>query len=118
MVSRAVCAQKKEWDAFLATVKPGEPASQVGAFRFSNEPAESQSYRSVANDGDHAHYRGVASQNAAHDQVGDGSETGSKSRKPWSRRPLKLITPRHSNGKTAGVKPAARMGSSTPDPDP
>ncbi len=43
--------EKKEWDAFLATVKPGEPASQVGAFRFSNEPAESQSYRSVAFDG-------------------------------------------------------------------
>jgi hypothetical protein len=43
--------EKKEWDAFLATVKPGEPASQVGAFRFSNEPAESQNYRSVTFEG-------------------------------------------------------------------
>ena len=40
--------EKKEWDAFLATVKKGQPASRVNAFRFSNEPAESQSYQSVA----------------------------------------------------------------------
>jgi hypothetical protein len=43
--------EKKEWDAFLTTVKQGQPASQVGAFRFSNEPAESQNYRSVAFEG-------------------------------------------------------------------
>jgi hypothetical protein len=43
--------EKKEWDAFLATVKPGQPASQVRAFRFSNEPAESQNYLSVASGG-------------------------------------------------------------------
>jgi hypothetical protein len=43
--------EKKEWDAFLATVKRGQPASRLNGFRFTNEPPAKPSYLSVANGG-------------------------------------------------------------------
>jgi hypothetical protein len=44
--------EKREWDAFLPTVKKGEgPAGRLKSFHFSNEPIERKNYQSTAADG-------------------------------------------------------------------
>jgi hypothetical protein len=44
--------EKREWDAFLPTVKKGEmPSMRLRTFRFSNEAAKIQNYQRVADDG-------------------------------------------------------------------
>jgi hypothetical protein len=44
--------EKREWDAFLPTVKKGEgPAVRLKSFHFSNEPTGRKNYQSAATDG-------------------------------------------------------------------
>jgi hypothetical protein len=43
-------SEKKEWDAFLPTLKDNQPASRLKAFRFSNEPPDGKSDERVASE--------------------------------------------------------------------
>jgi hypothetical protein len=42
--------EKKEWDAFLPALKDNQPAGRLKAFRFSNEPADRESYQTLASE--------------------------------------------------------------------
>ncbi|HET6327630.1 MAG TPA: hypothetical protein VFG04_23305 [Planctomycetaceae bacterium] len=42
--------EKKEWEAFLPTIRDNQPASRLKAFLFSGEPRDRKNYQSVASD--------------------------------------------------------------------
>jgi len=42
--------ERKEWEALLPNLKDNQPASRLKAFHFSNEPADRQSYQTLASE--------------------------------------------------------------------